>query len=163
MTEFCEGGELFDYIMEKGFLPESEAAVIMSKIVSAILHLHERNICHRDLKPENILFEVRGKKSEIKVIDFGLSKYFTGDTHMTTKLGTPYYVSPEVLEGRYDNSCDMWSIGVISFVMLCGYPPFNANNEQLLFRKIKCCDYDFNDDYWKDISNEAKDFIRKCL
>lgn len=85
--------------MEKGFLPEKEAAVIMSKIVSAILHLHERNICHRDLKPENILFEVRGKKSEIKVIDFGLSKYFTEDTHMTTKLGTPYYVSPEVLEG----------------------------------------------------------------
>lgn len=76
VTEFCEGGELFERILEKGRLSEKEAAIITLKVVSAIRHLHERNICHRDLKPENILFENRGKKAEIKVIDFGLSKYF---------------------------------------------------------------------------------------
>ena len=127
VTEFCEGGELFEHIIEKGRLTEKEAAIIVLKIASAIRHLHERNICHRDLKPENVLFEVKGKRQEIKVIDFGLSKYFNDDNRqMTTKIGTPYYVSPEILEGRYDNSCDMWSIGVITYIMLCGYPPFNA-------------------------------------
>jgi calcium-dependent protein kinase len=82
---------------------------------------------------------------------------------MTTKLGTPYYVSPEVLEGHYDKSCDIWSVGVIVYIMLCGYPPFNAKNENLLFRKIKCCDFEFKDEDWKNISDEAKDFIMKCL
>lgn len=164
VTEFCEGGELFEYIMEKGVVPEKEAAIIMAKIVSAILHLHERNICHRDLKPENILFEVRGsKRSEIKLIDFGLSKYFSDETQMTTKLGTPYYVSPEVLDGKYDKACDMWSVGVIAFVLLAGYPPFNAPNEHQLFRKIQCCDFEFKPQYWANISEEAKDFISKCL
>jgi calcium-dependent protein kinase len=77
VTEFCEGGELFDHIMEKGTLSEKEAAIIILKVVSAISHLHEKGISHRDLKPENILFEVKGKRQEIKVIDFGLSKYFS--------------------------------------------------------------------------------------
>lgn len=79
VTEFCEGGELFEHIMDKGTLCEKEAAIIILKILSAIRHLHERNICHRDLKPENVLFEVKGKRQEIKVIDFGLSKYFNDD------------------------------------------------------------------------------------
>ena len=74
---------------------------------------------------------------------------------MTTKIGTPYYVSPEVLEGKYDNSCDIWSLGVIAYIMLCGYPPFNAENENQLFRKILCCDYEFNPDDWNRISSEA--------
>lgn len=82
---------------------------------------------------------------------------------MTTKIGTPYYVSPEILEGKYDNSCDIWSIGVITYIMLCGYPPFNATTENQLFRKILCCDYEFAEDDWKDISPEAKDFVRQCL
>lgn len=79
---------------------------------------------------------------------------------MTTKIGTPYYVSPEILEGKYDNSCDIWSIGVITYIMLCGYPPFNAPNEILLFKKIMEGDYCFNEDDWSNISEEAKDFIK---
>jgi calcium-dependent protein kinase len=82
---------------------------------------------------------------------------------MTTKIGTPYYVSPEILEGKYDNSCDIWSIGVITYIMLCGYPPFNALNENLLFKKILDCDYKFAEEDWKSISEEAKDFVRQCL
>jgi calcium-dependent protein kinase len=163
VTDFCEGGELFEYIIDRGSLPELEAATITTKIVSAIHHLHLRNICHRDLKPENILFDGKNKKMEIKVIDFGLSKYFKDNGTMTTKLGTPYYISPEVLEGKYDKSCDVWSIGVITYIMLVGYPPFNAPTETLLFRKILCCDYEFRKNDWKDISVEAMDFIKKCL
>jgi calcium-dependent protein kinase len=129
VTEFCEGGELYDYILDKKKLKEKEAVTLIIKIVSAIKHLHDKNICHRDLKPENILFERRGKNQEIKVIDFGLSKIFGDEQTMQTKIGTPYYVSPEILEGTYDKGCDMWSIGVITYIMLCGYPPFNAATE----------------------------------
>jgi len=82
---------------------------------------------------------------------------------MTTKIGTPYYVSPEILEGKYDNGCDIWSIGIISYIMLCGYPPFNAENENVLFRKILCCDYEFRAEDWSHISEEAKGFIKQCL
>ena len=163
VLEFCQGGELFDYIMDEGALEEDKAAVIIAKVVSAVRYLHERNISHRDLKPENILLELKSKKQEIKLIDFGLSKYFEEDSQMTTKIGTPYYVSPEVLEGKYDKSCDMWSIGVLGYVLLSGYPPFNSANENQLFRKILCCDYEFKKEDWDDISFEAKDFIMKCL
>ena len=120
--------------------------------MSAIKHLHDKNICHRDLKPENILFERRGKNQEIKVIDFGLSKIFGEEQKMQTKIGTPYYVSPEILEGTYDKGCDMWSIGVITYIMLCGYPPFNAATEIQLFNKIRCCDFEFHDGAWDGIS-----------
>jgi calcium-dependent protein kinase len=162
VTEFCEGGELFEHILDKGVINEKETATIILKIVSAIRHLHCMNICHRDLKPENILFEYKGKKPEIKIIDFGLSKYFAVNK-MTTKIGTPYYVSPEILEGKYDKNCDMWSIGVITYIMLCGYPPFNAKTEQMLFKKIAFCDYSFPEEDWSRISSEAKDFITKLL
>ena len=101
--------------------------------MSAIKHLHDRGICHRDLKPENILFESRSKDASVRLIDFGLAKYYTkGDKCMTlmkTRIGTPYYMAPEVLDGAYDETCDMWSIGVIAYCLLCGYPPFNAETD----------------------------------
>ena len=136
VTEFCGGGELFEHIIARGKFNESYAAKIIKQVLSAIKHLHDKNICHRDLKPENILFETKSKEAQIKLIDFGLSKYFTpkgcGDNMnlMKTKIGTPYYMAPEVLEGAYDETCDMWSIGVITYCILCGYPPFNADNDQ---------------------------------
>ena len=102
MTEFCQGGELFERIIRDGNLIEEEAATLLIKIISAINHLHQNNICHRDLKPENILFENRGQNAEIKIIDFGLAKCFQEEEKMKTKIGTPYYVSPEVIEGNYD-------------------------------------------------------------
>jgi calcium-dependent protein kinase len=114
VTEYCGGGELFDHIIERGRFSEIYASRIVRQILSAIKHLHDRNICHRDLKPENILFESKSKESQVKLIDFGLSKYFKPagayDSNskfkmggkMQTKIGTPYYMAPEVIKGSYD-------------------------------------------------------------
>lgn len=107
VMEFCEGGELFEHLISIGKFSEADAAAIIKQILSAIRHVHEKNIAHRDLKPENIIFEKSSSDSSnkinIKLIDFGLSKLLTIDNQvMMTKLGTPYYVSPEVLEGMYD-------------------------------------------------------------
>jgi calcium-dependent protein kinase len=100
----------------------------------------------------------------IKLIDFGLSKIIgIGKNTMQTKLGTPYYVSPEVLEGVYDKKCDMWATGVITYILLSGTPPFNGKTEADVFNKIRCCDFDFPDKHWASISNTAKDFISKLL
>jgi calcium-dependent protein kinase len=121
-----------------------------------------RGICHRDLKPENIMFENKSSSKDplIKVIDFGLAKYFKSDVaSMNSRTGTPYYMAPEVLEGNYNESCDMWSLGVITYCLLCGYPPFNGDNDAQLYKKIKTCDYEFHDTFWSDISDEAKNFI----
>lgn len=128
--------------------------------------MHDKNIAHRDLKPENIIFEETDDldKIQIKLIDFGLSKIigFNKNT-MNSKLGTPYYVSPEVLEGKYDKWCDLWAIGVITYILLSGTPPFNGKNEIEIFNKIKCCDYDFEEKIWYKMTRESKDFIRKLL
>ena len=174
MTEFCGGGELFDHIIDRGRFSERCASKIVKQILSAIKHLHDRNICHRDLKPENILFESKSKEAQVKLIDFGLSKYFSvknpikdsrrdEQALMRTKTGTPYYMAPEVLDGAYDETCDMWSLGVITYCLLCGYPPFNADNDQQLFRKIKTCDYEFYMPEWGSVSDEAKNFIEGLL
>ena len=88
----------------------------------------------------------------IKIIDFSLSKLLTEKVQMKTKIGTAYYMAPEVLEGVYTEACDMWSVGVIAFTLLCGYPPFNAENEAKLFYKIKTCDYEFFEDDWSHVS-----------
>jgi calcium-dependent protein kinase len=128
----CEGGELYQAIINEGCFSEQKAAKVVRQILSAIKHLHMRGICHRDLKPENIMIENKSSSKDplIKVIDFGLAKYFKSDeVNMNTRTGTPYYMAPEVLKGSYDESCDMWSIGVITYCLLCGYPPFNADND----------------------------------
>jgi calcium-dependent protein kinase len=128
--------------------------------------LHDKNIAHRDLKPENIIFTSSDEQDEIniKLIDFGLSKLLDiNNGQMVTKLGTPYYVSPEVLEGNYDKKCDLWAIGVIAYILLSGIPPFNGKTEADVFRKIRCCDFSFPDKQWSYISDAAKDFISKLL
>ena len=126
VTELCSGGELYSRIIEQKSISEEAAAEISAQLLSAISYLHDQKICHRDLKPENILFTTGNR---IKIIDFGLSKFFEPGQKLLTKIGTPYYVSPEILNGSYDNSCDIWSIGIITFFMLAGYPPFNAKTE----------------------------------
>ena len=115
----------------------------MSKLLQAVKYLHDRNICHRDLKPENILFRRKENSSEIKIIDFGLSKQLKVNERMKKKLGTPYYLAPEVLEENYGKEVDMWSIGVITYVILCGYPPFYGNGAKELFRNIYQVNYEF--------------------
>lgn len=136
ITEFCEGGELFDKIIEKGSFSENEAAWIMKQLLSAVNYIHSNNIVHRDLKPENILLDTK-KDNIIKIIDWGTARFFDRNKKMNRINGTPYYIAPEVLAEKYDEKCDIWSCGVIMYIMLCGYPPFNAESDDLILEKIK--------------------------
>jgi len=164
VTELVTGGELFDKIVELGSYSEKDAAVLVTKMVSAIDYLHEMGIVHRDLKPENLLLRDEKEVSEVKLADFGLSKIVSQKVMMQTACGTPGYVAPEVLQAKgYDKEVDLWSIGVITYILLCGFPPFYNEKLQLLFEQIMKADYDFPEDYWCDVSSEAKDFIRKLL
>ena len=135
----------------------------MSKILSAIKHLHEHEICHRDLKPENFLFSDDTPDAEIKLIDFGLSKRFGTNINpkvkMQTIVGTPYYVAPEVLKGIYDEACDIWSLGIILYIFLCGYPPFEGDNNKEIFKNVLQQKLQFDPADWKNISEEAKNLI----
>ena len=169
VTELCTGGELFDRIIaktesEEGHYSEADAAKIVHKILSAIDYIHnEHNICHRDLKPENFLFKSKESEDDLKIIDFGLSRFEDAGTHMTTRVGTPYYIAPEVLEKKYGNSCDLWSIGVITYILLCGYPPFFGDNDNEIFLSIQKGSFKFLSPEWDEISDEAKAFIKRLL
>lgn len=116
---------------------------------------------HRDLKPENFLFSSKDANADIKIIDFGLSKIMDGGRlqRMKTRAGTPYYISPEVLAGNYDVSCDMWSAGCMLYILLCGYPPFYGDNNQEILQMVSKGKFDFDGEEWDDISDDAKDLI----
>ena len=134
----------------------------MRQMLSAVKHLHIHGIVHRDLKPENFLLASNESDSEIKLIDFGLSKRFT-NKHMHTVVGTPFYVAPEVLKGDYDNQCDIWSLGVILFILLCGYPPFEGNSNKEIFNHILHQELIFDQKDWKDLSSGCKDLVSSML
>ena len=163
VMELCQGKEVFDNIANHGYMPEKKVVNIIFKVLLAIAHCHSRGITHRDLKPENILFESLKPDAEIKLIDFGLSRKYSKDEKMHTILGTPYYVAPEVLKGEYDEKCDIWSIGAMTYLMLCGDPPFTGSSNNEIFKKIVKTDIKFNPYKWKNISNNAKDFVKLCL
>jgi len=164
VLEFASGGELFDAIVNKGSYSENEAARIIRQILEAIAYVHNHGIAHRDLKPENLLLSNEpGQADFIKIADFGLSKDF-GAEQMATSCGTPDYVAPEVLSGEvYDSAVDIWSIGVITYVLLCGFPPFYGETQKDLFENILKGNYDFPDPEWSGVSEDAKNFIRKML
>ena len=169
IMEKCNGGELFDNIIEhitKGKMySEKQASEIILQILSAINYCHKNGICHRDLKPENILLlnkeNENGENNKIKIIDFGLSQYIS-DKKLNSRVGTAYYVSPEVLSGEYSEKCDVWSIGIILCVLLTGEPPFNGANDSIIYNKIKNYNYHFSQK-WRYISNEAKDLVSHML
>jgi calcium-dependent protein kinase len=118
---------------------------------------------HRDLKPENFLFSTKSEDAVIKIIDFGLSRHDTATKIMNTKVGTPYYVAPEVLNREYTKSCDIWSIGVITYILLCGYPPFYGDTDNQIFDSVRTARFDFPSPDWDGISEAAKDFICALL
>jgi len=150
--------------VDLGSYTEKDASVLVYKMVSAIAYLHNLGIVHRDLKPENLLLKNDVELTEVKLADFGLSKMMSQKVMMQTACGTPGYVAPEVLQAKgYDKEVDMWSIGVITYILLCGFPPFYNEKIQELFEQIMKAQFDFPEDYWEDISDDAKDFISKIL
>ena len=163
VMELCQGKEIVQQMGNYGFIEEKKVAKIIFKVLLAIVHCHNRGVTHRDLKPENILFESEEKDAEIKLIDFGLSRKYDKEQKMHSILGTPYYVAPEVLKGEYDEKCDIWSIGAMTYLMLCGEPPFNGNSNNEIFKKIVKESIKFNSYMWKNISKNAKDFVKLCL
>ena len=164
IMEECKGGEVFDRIIEhiqsKKMYSEKDAANMFQQVMSSIEYCHNQGICHRDLKPENLLYLNIGneKNNPIKVIDFGLSQIFL-NRKLKTKVGTAYYVAPEILKGDYTEKCDIWSAGVILYIFLSGDPPFNGRNDNEIYNKIAQMKFTFPDKKWKNISDEAKDLI----
>ena len=163
IMELCTGGDLFTHVANSEFFTEKDACHLIFKITSAIVHCHSLGIVHRDLKPENILFENKLKFSDIKLIDFGLSRKYLNDDDLHSVVGSPFYVAPEVLEGNYDEKCDVWSIGIIAYCLLNGSPPFVSDKKAKIFEQIKKAKVTFPIDKFALISNEAKQFILKAL
>uniref|UniRef100_A0A8C9YSX7 Calcium/calmodulin dependent protein kinase I n=1 Tax=Sander lucioperca TaxID=283035 RepID=A0A8C9YSX7_SANLU len=160
IMQLVSGGELFDRIIEKGFYTEKDASKLIQQILDAVKYLHDMGIVHRDLKPENLLYYSMDEDSKIMISDFGLSKIEGSGSVMSTACGTPGYVAPEVLAQKpYSKAVDCWSIGVIAYILLCGYPPFYHENDAKLFEQILKAEYEFDSPYWDDISDSAKDFI----
>jgi len=168
VTERYTGGELFDRISDKttpdGCLSEEEAAGIIRSLLKAVVYLHNNDIVHRDIKPENVLFESSRKGAGIRLIDFGLARrHLPDDPPMANPVGTAYYMAPEVLEHRYGKACDVWSVGVIAYILLCGYPPFNGQSDSAIFDAIREGCYDLPEPAWSSKSVKAKSFIFSLL
>ena len=163
VLEKCDGGELFDYVSNKKSLNESISALICKQIFSAVSYLHDNNIAHRDIKPENILLEDSDDFINIKLIDFGTAIHFEPNTYLKGLTGSTYYLSPEVLSGVYDESCDLWSCGVILYILLSGMPPFPGNSDSQIMERIQLGKYSLDEGIWKSVSDPAKDLIRKLL
>ncbi|PIO70310.1 kinase domain protein [Teladorsagia circumcincta] len=161
--ELVTGGELFDRIVAKGSYTEKDASHLIRQVLHAVSFMHGNGVVHRDLKPENLLYYNQDEDSKIMVSDFGLSK--TEDSGvMATACGTPGYVAPEVLQQKpYGKAVDVWSIGVIAYILLCGYPPFYDESDANLFAQIIKGEYEFDAPYWDQISDSAKDFISHLM
>lgn len=165
VMELLTGGELFDRIVAKGSYSEKEASELLKCITEAIQYLHSIGVVHRDLKPENLIYSTTSGNSQVKITDFGLAKFRSDQAAggMHTACGTPGYVAPEVLKNEaYGPEVDLWSLGVILYILLCGFPPFYHESTAALYKQIKKGSYDFPDPYWSEISAEAKDLV-KCL
>jgi calcium-dependent protein kinase len=169
ITEFCQEGELFSDITSDNHknrpYTEEAAAYIMHQIFSALFYCHSKNIVHRDLKPENMLLEKKDKNDfhEIKIIDFGTAKIFDKDKLENRLTGSSYYIAPEVIFGRYNEKCDLWSCGVILYILLTGLPPFFGKTEEEIFEKIKIGKYDLTSVQWRIVSKEIKDLVKGLL
>ncbi|XP_054640465.1 MAP kinase-activated protein kinase 2 isoform X2 [Dunckerocampus dactyliophorus] len=170
VMECMDGGELFSRIQDRGdqAFTEREASDIMKSIGEAIQYLHAVNIAHRDVKPENLLYSTKRPSALLKLTDFGFAKETTSHNSLATPCYTPYYVAPEVLgPEKYDKSCDMWSLGVIMYILLCGYPPFYSDHGLAISpgmkKRIRMGQYVFPNPEWSDVSEEAKQLIKTLL
>ena len=166
ITEYCGGGELFDAIKKNGTFSEPVAANIMYQIFNAINYCHQtNNIIHRDLKPENILIVSKDESTgfyTVKIIDFGTAKIYEKNKNENKIIGSSYYIAPEVLMKNYNEKCDIWSCGVILYILLSGRAPFTGQKDGDVLQKIKQGHYDLKREPFYKISMEAKDLIKKC-
>lgn len=166
VIESLHGGEMFERIVEKGHYNEADAAHVVKQLAEGLKYLHTQGIVHRDLKPENLLYESEKDSCDIKITDFGLAKLTDGDTPalMRTACGTPGYVAPEILSGKsYGQEVDVWSLGVIMYILLCGFPPFYSENDAELYALIRTATYSFPSPYWDSVSKEAKELVQQLL
>ncbi|ESW17749.1 hypothetical protein PHAVU_007G265100 [Phaseolus vulgaris] len=163
VMQLCAGGELFDRIIQRGHYTEKKAADLARLIVSVVEACHSLGVMHRDLKPENFLFVNQEEESPLKTIDFGLSVFFRPGETFTDVVGSPYYVAPEVLRKNYGPECDVWSAGVIIYILLSGVPPFWDETEQGIFEQVLKGELDFVSEPWPSISESAKDLVRRML
>ncbi|KAJ4772397.1 Calcium-dependent protein kinase [Rhynchospora pubera] len=163
IMELCEGGELFDRIVARGHYSERAAANVFRTIVEVVQLCHEQGVIHRDLKPENFLFANTSEDSPLKAIDFGLSVFFKPGQQFTEVVGSPYYMAPEVLKRCYGPEVDVWSAGVILYILLCGVPPFWAENDEGIAQAIIRGKYTLEREPWPRVSENAKDLVQKML
>ncbi|KAF5750298.1 CDPK-related kinase 7-like [Tripterygium wilfordii] len=162
--ELCEGGELLDRILSRGGkYSEEDAKIVLVQILNFVAFCHLQGVVHRDLKPENFLFTTKEDNSTLKAIDFGLSDYVRPDERLNDIVGSAYYVAPEVLHRSYGTEADMWSIGVMAYILLCGSRPFWARTESGIFRAVLKADPSFDEAPWPSLSPEAIDFVKRLL
>jgi calcium-dependent protein kinase len=159
VMDLCAGGDLYT----RGPYSEKQSAAIVGKILSGVAYMHSKNVCHRDLKFENIMWESKDKEAEIKLIDFGLSKKYLPGRYMSEGVGTIYTMAPQVLKGVYTEKADLWSIGVITYMLLSSTKPFYHRKRRYMIDRILRCDYNFHGKQWEGVSQSARDFVAALL
>ncbi|RLN11329.1 hypothetical protein C2845_PM09G01230 [Panicum miliaceum] len=163
VMELCAGGELFHRLEERGFFSENEAAVLFRYLMEVVAHCHSKGIVHRDLKPENILLVSKSPSSPIKLADFGLATYIQPGRSLSGMVGSPFYIAPEVLSGGYNEAADVWSAGVILYILLSGIPPFWGKTKSKIFECIRSTELRFPSDPWDSVSDSAKELVTGML
>lgn len=164
ILELLSGGELFEHVANGQHFSERQVAKVIQEITLAVAHMHEHGIVHRDLKPENLIFSSTDRNAVLKVTDFGFAKFVPNREPLTTPCGTPGYIAPEILNSKsYGPSVDVWSIGVIMYILLCGYPPFYSKTAAGMFQLIRKGEYSMDGPNWGQISDGAKHLVSRLL
>jgi len=165
ILEHCCGGEMFDRIVQNGYLSELHAAILVGQIISTLVYMHGQGVCHRDLKPDNFIFSSVGpvESTPLKLIDFGFARRFKAGEVLTTCIGTALYVAPEVMKRAYGPACDLWGCGVIMYCLLCGCLPFDGATPKDVLKKVRKGTYSLDGSLWAAVSTGAKSLIQRLL